>query len=106
MIDYQNVEVIGLNIEAAGTEEILRNLKVIFTTPKGTVPFDRSFGLDLGILDGPITLVQGRLIAEYTDLTRKYEPRAQVKEVYFGTDPQKGVLIPKVVVSIGSEQIA
>lgn len=108
MIDLQavkigNYENIKLDFGITGRNEVLQNLSVLYTTPVGTVPFDREFGVDTEIVDLPIDLAKGRLIVEYTEKTRKYEPRATVLEVTFETDPQKGVLIPKVVINIDAK---
>ncbi len=103
IIDYSNVEIQNINFAATGSSEIYQNLKIIYTTPAGTVPFDRNFGIDISIIDEPIDIAKGKLIVEYTTKTRKYEPRASVKEVDFKGDVRSGKIIPKVVIIIESE---
>lgn len=99
MIDLKNVQI--SNIGASDNDEIIRNLKVIYTTPAGTVPFDREFGIDMGIQDEPLNIAQGKLTVEYINKAKRYEPRASVKEVTFDIDHVNGKITPKVVVSIG-----
>lgn len=103
IIDYLNVGILNIDFSAIGSMEIYQNLKTIYTTPAGTVPFDRNFGIDISIIDEPINIARGKLIVEYTAKTRKYEPRAVVSEVNFDTDPQNGKIVPKVVIIIESE---
>lgn len=101
MIAIENT-IIDINLQAKGYEEIYQNLQVIYTTPVGTVAFDREFGIDIDVLDNPIPIAKGRLIVELIEKTRKYEPRAIVKEVTFKRSEKDGKLIPKVVIEIDS----
>lgn len=103
MIDYQSVEIGNLNFAAQGSQEIYENLKILYTTPMGSVPFDRSFGIETSFLDEPYPIAKGRLTVEYIQKTRLYEPRANVREVLFEHDINSGVLIPKVVIDIDIE---
>jgi Phage baseplate assembly protein W len=98
MIDLQNVQIIGVK----GNAEIIRNLKIIYTTPQGTVPFDRAFGIDMSILDGPINIAKAKLTVEFINQAKKYESRVKVDEVTFDIDATNGTLTPRVVVSNGS----
>lgn len=100
MIDLNNVQI--ADIGATGNSEILRNLKIIYTTPQGTVPFDRGFGIDVSILDEPMNIAKGKLTVELINQTKKYEPRAIVKQVTFDIDIDNSKITPKVVVEIGS----
>lgn len=100
MIDYQSVQITSLNLNALGNEEIYQNLKVLYTTPEGSVPFDRNFGINMDFLDKPLPIAQGRLMIEYREKTSRYEPRAMVQEVTFQGDPLNGTLKPKVVIEI------
>lgn len=100
MIDLNLVE-IKPKFSATGYEEIYQNLQVLYTTPVGTVVFDREFGIDFSIIDMPIELAKGRLIIEYIDKTRIYEPRVEVKEVNFKGNIN-GILIPQVVIELAN----
>lgn len=91
MIDIQSVQIQGTNLSS----DVITTLTTIFTTPKGTVPFDRNFGIDISILDEPVNLAKGRLTVEFIREVQQYEPRASVKEVTFTLDENNN-LIPKV----------
>ncbi|SFP11518.1 hypothetical protein [Salibacterium halotolerans] len=98
-INYENVDI---NFSAEGSEDVLRNLQILYTTPEGTVPFMRDFGISLEIQDQPINAIQAKMVAEYTAKTRKFEPRATVEEVTFVSDGETGSMRPKVVISSDS----
>lgn len=87
---------VDISLESDIPNEIIRNLNVIYSTPKGSVAFDRNFGIDLSILDLPINIAKAKLVAEYIKITKKYENRVKVKEVLFTY--LDGNLIPKVVI--------
>lgn len=97
MIDYQDVSIQAINFNATGAEEVYENLRILYTTPEGSVPFDRSFGINTDFLDEPDVLARGKLIVEYTEKTKIFEPRVRVDQVTF--DPtETGQLKPKVVI--------
>ena len=89
MIDLSKMEITGT------TSDIAKTLKTIFSTPQGTVPFDRNFGIDISILDEPSNLAQGKLTVEFARKVQLYESRVKVKEIIFSIDDNNN-LIPKV----------
>jgi phage baseplate assembly protein W len=95
-----NASEVVIDFSAGGNSEILQNIQVILTTPAGTVPFDRDFGIDMSILDSPIGVAKAKLTVEYIKKIKKYEPRAEVKKVSFTHDAISGLLVPKVVVGL------
>lgn len=100
MIQYQGVQIKGINFDIRDVEELLQNLRVLYTTAIGTVPFDREFGLNMDFLDMPMDIAKGRLTQQYIEKTREYEPRVIVQEVKFETDTGEGIVIPKVVINV------
>ena len=68
------------------TEEILQNVRCIIATQKGTVPLDRTFGVDYDGIDLPIQQAQLMFRVAIIDAIQKYEPRAEVKSVEFEED--------------------
>ena len=97
MINFAGVNIDSLNF---GDSDIMDRLRVLYTTAAGTVPLDRSFGIDTSIVDLPLPQAMTRLVVEYRDKTRQYESGVIVEEVSFDeADPLSGQLIPKVVVS-------
>jgi Phage baseplate assembly protein W len=92
---------VKIDFSAGGDDEILQNIRVILTTPAGTVPFDRDFGIDMSFLDAPISIAKASLTIEYIKKIRKYEPRAKVEKITFDNDAVNGCLVPRVVIGLG-----
>lgn len=83
---------------------VLQNIAVILSTPKGSVPLYRDFGLDWRHLDKPINVAKVLMIAEVREAVERWEPRATVQNVSFSVDPARpGALIPTVEVEISIE---
>jgi phage baseplate assembly protein W len=85
---------------AKNQEEILRNVAVLLSTPVGTVPFDRDFGVDFDVVDLPMNRIKGRYTVEVITKIKKYEPRCKVKKITFEYNGETGKVIPKVVLAI------
>lgn len=84
---------------------VLQNIAVILSTPKGSVPMYRDFGLDWSFLDKPIPVAKVLMVAPVREAIERWEPRASVLDVSFSEDPARpGVLIPTVEVEIDLEQ--
>lgn len=83
-------------------EEIAQNVRIICTTPKYSVPMDRSFGVDANFIDRPTPKAMAQIQAEIIQAVRKYEPRCKVKKVIFDGD-NDGKLSVKVRVEIGKK---
>lgn len=79
--------------------EIERNIKTILSTPKGTCPLYRDFGIDMEMLDAPTAAAHNMLTVAIIDAIEEWEPRAQVKDVSVGADTN-GKMTAKVVVTI------
>lgn len=83
---------------------VLQNIAVILSTPKGTVPQYRDFGLDNSFVDKPRPVAEVLMVAPVREAIQRWEPRAKVLDVSFSEDPaQPGVLIPTVEVDINLE---
>ena len=88
---------------ASRAEEIAQNVRMILTTPKGTVPLDRDFGLSFTVLDQPLPRAMALLAGEIVEQVARYEPRAEVIEVdWQPLQPQAadGRLVPRVRMKI------
>lgn len=83
-------------------EEIAQNVRIICTTPKYSVPMDRSFGVDANFIDRPTPKAMAQIQAEIIQAVRKYEPRCKVRKVIFDGD-NDGKLSVKVRVEIGKK---
>lgn len=82
--------------------EVVQNVRMIITTPKGTVPLDRDFGIDATVVDKPLPVAQALLARDIVNAVKKYEPRARVTKVEFtdGSGAINGVLKPLVRIEI------
>ena len=78
---------------------ILQNVSIIVSTPKGTVPLDREFGISNTFLDKPLPVARVLAISEIREAIERYEPRARVLNISF-EHSESGRLIPKVEVEI------
>jgi phage baseplate assembly protein W len=84
---------------AAVVEEITQNVRMILTTPKGSVPLDRDFGLDYDVVDRPMPVARALTEVDIVRQVGKYEPRARVVQIAWQeaeTDAMDGRAIPVV----------
>ena len=88
----------GVAYGAKGLVEIIQNVRTILQTRKGTVPLDREFGISFEFLDSPFPLSRAKLNTEIFMAIRKYEPRAELKQIIYEMDPMSGVINPKVII--------
>lgn len=84
-------------------EEIVQNVRTILSTPKGSVPLDREFGIDLSYLDSPTPVAEAKLTTEIIVAVKRYEPRVSVTAVSF-TGDLNGKLKPVVEVRINGTE--
>lgn len=94
MIDIENVTIDLNNVDIQG---IYENLRILFSTPVGSVVLDRDFGIDWSIVDMPLQKAKAVLTIEYMEKVKKYEPRVKVTQVSFEMSNIEGILKPKVV---------
>ncbi len=80
---------------------VLQNIAVILSTPKGSVPQYREFGLSAVFLDKPTPVAKMMMIAEVREAIEHWVPRAQFVGVTFEERAaQPGTLWPTVEVEI------
>ena len=87
-------------VPSSELEEIIQNVRTILTTRKGSVPLDRAFGIDTGIVDKPTASIQGLLTVAIMETVERYEPRVKVQAVSFEGDGEEGIVYPCVKVVI------
>ena len=80
--------------------EIIQNVRTIISTQKGTCPMDREFGLTREFLDTPMPGIRARAEQEVFLQVRKYEPRAEIREIDWIVDVLAGKVSPKLKVGI------
>ena len=84
-------------------EEIFQNVRTILSTPKGSVPLDRAFGIDLSYLDSPTPVAEAKLTTEIIAAVKRYESRVSVIAISF-TGDLDGKLKPVVEVRINGTE--
>lgn len=93
-----------IDFGATGVDEILQNVAMILTTPKGSVPLRRDWFIDMGLLDEPMPVAQAKISAEIFAAIRAHEPRARIKgPIRFVQDPDDsmdGRLVPAVSIEV------
>lgn len=87
--------IINGNIDQATRNRVYR----LFTTPAGSVPFDRNFGIDLSVLDDTPAAVEGTLLVEYTQKLMMYFPELTISQLTFSFKGSS--IIPEVVIANG-----
>lgn len=82
-------------------KSVLQNIALILSTPKGSIPLYRSFGLPTDFRDKPLPIAKSMMVAHVRETVEEWEPRATVIGVTFTENvSQPGVLIPTVEVEI------
>jgi hypothetical protein len=89
-----------LNWAAKDEERIIQNVRNLISTWRYEVAYDRTKGLDPGIMDKPTVEASAQYISEIYRLVEDYEPNAEVKSVTpIGIDDE-GQIDFKVVIEI------
>lgn len=84
---------------------VLQNIAVILSTPKGSVPQYREFGLSAVFLDKPMPVAKMMMIAEIREAIERWEPRALYVSIEFTERIDRpGTLWPTVEVEIIGEE--
>lgn len=80
--------------------EIVQNVKTLLSTRRGSVPLDRSLGVDMRAVDAPMQRAAAAFRVEIVEALRRFEPRCKVLRVDLEGDAADGLLVPKVQVRI------
>ena len=93
------VELSGDSEKQKEVQDIAKCLRTLYSTPIGSQEGDRKLGIDPNIfVDKPLPVAKGLYVAEVTEKTASFEPRARVVRVdWLDSDVLHGVVIPKVV---------
>ena len=84
---------------------VLQNIAVILSTPKGSVPQYREFGLSATMLDKPTPVAKMMMRAEVREAIERWELRARFVSMTFEERiTQPGTLWPTVEVEIIGDQ--
>lgn len=78
--------------------ELDRQMALLLSTREGTMPLDRSFGLNMDFVDMPPETAKSLYAAEVTEKVAKFIPTVRVKEITWNRT-ESGKLNPKVVIT-------
>lgn len=81
--------------------EIIQNVRTILKTRLGSAPFAREIGITWDHLDKPLPVAKSIMRAAIIDAVSEHEPRAKVEKVIYTGDGMEGLLMPRVIISIG-----
>ena len=102
MIHGSNVQLYDFKLEYTFQDNALaeldRQLALLLSTPAGTMPLDREFGIQMDHVDKPPEVVKSLYTAEVTKKVPQFIPRVRVYEVTWSYGGQ-GHIKPKVVIA-------
>lgn len=78
--------------------DLHRKISLLLTTPVGTMPLDRDFGVDWSFLDMPTDIARSLFTAEVAEKIQTFIPEVRVEAVEWMPNTE-GQLIPKVVIT-------
>lgn len=78
--------------------ELDRQLALLLSTREGTMPLDRTFGLNMDFVDMPPEAAKSLYAAEVTEKVSKFIPAVRVQEIT-RSRVESGQLKPKVVIT-------
>lgn len=85
----------------AELDEIKRCLYALYSTPAGSQPLDREFGLSMEFLDYPAPVVKNRYALEVIQKTARYEPRVKAVSVTYKDTANPEHLHPVILIGRG-----
>lgn len=94
-----------ITLGLTGIPEVMQNVRTILTTRRGTVPLDRNFGISFDFLDSPVNTTIAAAQQEIFMQLKKYEPRANLKEINWDTDVLSGQISPTVKVEVNLDGV-
>lgn len=77
--------------------EIIRNVKMILSTPLGSCPLYREFGVSMQALDRPMEIAETVFGIVAVEAVERWEPRVEVESIKFQPETT-GKLTAKVVI--------
>lgn len=71
-------------------KDVAQCARMIFSTPKGSVPYMRGFGIEPGLVDNRITQDINEIVDESYEQVERYEPRMDLEDVEQEVDAMTG----------------
>ena len=86
---------------SSGVEEVIQNVRFLLKTMKGTCPMYRQFGLDVNMIDKPVTAAQALIVAAVAEAIQMFEPRAKLRSILWEeSQSENGELNPLVIIEV------
>lgn len=101
-IDNKHTQVL-FDHNMSEAEEIIRNVKNIIATPKGSMPGTRGFGMSQDAVDYPAPIAQNMIAVELSDELEEWEPRVDVAEVNIIVSEDGSAMYPVITLTEGEE---
>ena len=99
----------ALKLSAAGLPGLAQEVRLLLSTPRGSVPLDRDFGIDWSMVDSPDPQLMPMYVAEVSRKIERYIPRVRVVAVDApqrdGAEAAEGVARPRVTLEIRKEYL-
>lgn len=95
-----------LRFGLSGVESVKQNIRIICSTYKMSVPFDRDFGMETDTIDRPYETAQALQTARIMAAISANEPRVVVTSIDFvqdKEDAQSGRLVPLIKFTLAEE---
>lgn len=93
-----------IQIGASGLAGLYQEIQTLLATRKGSVPFDRDFGVSWDFIDSPINEAKPVVVSELVMQLQKYVPRIEVTGIEFENNMNlDGRLYPKIIFAIREE---
>lgn len=66
--------------------DIQKNIRCLLATVEGTIPGDRTFGINQEYIEAPRPIAENLLALDVTEKVERYEPRAIITDITYGTE--------------------
>ena len=96
--------VFGEEISETQKAEAVHRLGKLFSTPKGTMPMNREYGIDFSeTVDMPPPVAKNTFVVAAAEAVEKYEPEFDVESVDFDTDDSESGQLRDIITLVPSE---
>lgn len=85
-------------------EQLLKDLKCLYSTVEGTCPMDRDFGLSIEPADKPYQIAINLFTRDVIEKTEKYIPQITVEDVLYEVKENKLKPIVKITINEDYEE--
>lgn len=84
-----------------GNTDLENRLKRLISTPKGTMPLDRNYGVDFSeFIDLPIEIAKNTFAVAVIEAVNEYEPEVEIENIEFlSSDNESGKINTVITIS-------